>query len=230
MKKPHKLRGADKTERPPPSSPRSAIPREHTPRMDGTRDRLLTAARSLFVARGYHLTRPQDITRLAGVGHGTFYLYFANKQACFLAFAAAAKEELDQFLQPRVSGADGLETYFSSLIDGLLDYGTENPGVLQTAVGEMSAIPPEEAVDLPRHWAEGWARGLHEAARHGAIAGDYDLDIIGAIMVGAIGGAVTAASRGADRTHVIDNARRFLIRALKPGEAIRSRASTCAAK
>jgi len=198
--------------------------------MDGTRDRLLTAARSLFVSRGYHLTRPQDITRLAGLGHGTFYLYFANKQACFLAFAAAAKEELDQFLQPRVSGANGLETYLSSLIDGLLDYGTENPGVLQTAVGEMSAIAPEEAVDLPRHWAEGWARGLQDAARHGAIADDYDLDIIGAIMVGAIGGAVAAASRGADRKHVIANARRFLIRALKPGEEIRSRTSTRAAK
>jgi len=206
------------------------MPRDHALRVDATRDRLLTAARSLFVSRGYHLTRSQDIARLAGLGHGTFYLYFANKQACFLAFAAATKEELDQFLQSRVSGADGLETYFSALIDGLLDYGTENPGVLQTAVGEMSAIAPEEAVDLPRHWAEGWARGLQNAARRGAIAGDYDLDIIGAIMVGAIGGAVAAASRGADRKDVIANARRFLTRALKPAEESRSRPSTHATK
>jgi AcrR family transcriptional regulator len=228
--KPRKVRRAKKTQRPPPSSSQPGSPREYTLRVDGTRDRLLTAARSLFVGRGFHLTRPQDITRLAGLGHGTFYLYFANKQACFLAFAAAAKEELDQFLQPRVSGADGLETYLSSLIDGLIDYGAENPGVLQTAVGEMSAIPPEEAVDLPRHWAEGWARGLQDAARRGAIAGDYDLNIIGAIMVGAIGGAVAAASRGADRKDVIANARRFLIRALKPAEETRSRPSTHATK
>jgi AcrR family transcriptional regulator len=225
--KPRKVRRAKKAQRPPPSS---SQPREDTLRVDGTRDRLLTAARSLFVGRGFHLTRPQDITRLAGLGHGTFYLYFANKQACFLAFAAAAKEELDQFLQPRVSGADGLENYLSSLIDGLIDYGAENPGVLQTAVGEMSAIPPEEAVDLPRHWAEGWARGLQDAARRGAIAGDYDLNIIGAIMVGAIGGAVAAASRGADRKDVIANARRFLIRALKPAKETPSRPSTHATK
>ena len=225
-----KVRRAKKTQRPPPSSPQPGMPRDHALRVDATRDRLLTAARSLFVSRGYHLTRSQDIARLAGLGHGTFYLYFANKQACFLAFAAATKEELDQFLQSRVSGADGLETYFSALIDGLLDYGTENPGVLQTAVGEMSAIAPEEAVDLPRHWAEGWARGLQNAARRGAIAGDYDLDIIGAIMVGAIGGAVAAASRGADRKDVIANARRFLTRALKPAEESRSRPSTHATK
>ncbi len=199
-------------------------------RGDVTRDRLLTAARSLFVGRGYHLTRPQDIARLAGLGHGTFYLYFTDKQDCFLAFAAAAKEELDRFLQPRVSGADGLESYLSSLIGGLIDYVAENPGVLQTAVGEMSAIAPEEAVDLPRHWAEGWARGLQDAARRGAIAGGYNLNIIGAIMVGAIGGAVAAASRGADRKDVIANAQRFLIRALKSGEETGSGASTHAIK
>jgi AcrR family transcriptional regulator len=228
--KPRKVRRVKKTERPPPSSSQPGTPQEYTLRVDGTRDRLLTAARSLFVGRGYHLTRPQDVARLAGLGHGTFYLYFANKQACFLAFAAAAKEELDRFLQPRVSGADGLETYLSSLIDGLIDYVAENPGVLQTAVGEMSAIPPDEAVDLPRHWAEGWARGLQDAARRGAIAGDYDLGIIGAIMVGAIGGAVAAASRGADRKAVIANARRFLIRALNPGEEARPRASMHATK
>ncbi len=192
---------------------------------DTTRERLLTAARSLFVSDGYHLTRPQDIARLAGLGHGTFYLYFADKQACFLAFADTARQELARFLQPRLSGTVGLETYLSALIDGLLDYEAENPGVLRTAVGEMSAIAPEKAVDLPRHWAEGWAGGLRDAALRGAIAGDYDPDIIGAIMVGAIGGAVAAASRGADRKAVIANARRFLVRALQPAEETRSRAS-----
>ena len=228
--KSRKVRGTKKTQRAPPSSPQPRMPREYALRADVTRERLLKAARSLFVSRGYHLTRPQDIARHAGLGHGTFYLYFANKQACFLAFAAAAKDELDQFLQPRVSGTDGLDSYLSALIDALLDYGAENPGVLQTAVGEMSAIAPAEAVDLPRQWAEGWAQGLRDAARRGAIAGDYDLDIIGAMMVGAVGGAVTAASRGADRTTVIANARRFLLRALKPTDETRTRGSKQATK
>ncbi len=43
------------------------------------------AARKLFVERGYHATRPQDIAREAGLGHGTFYLHYADKKACFLA-------------------------------------------------------------------------------------------------------------------------------------------------
>jgi hypothetical protein len=63
-------------------------------------------------------------------------------------------------------------------------------------------------------------------AARGAIAGDYDPEIVGAIMVGAIGGAVEAASRGADRKDVIANAVRFLVKALEPREETPSGAST----
>src|SRR5262245_38171609 len=123
-----------------------------TGRRDTTRERLLTAARSLFVARGYHLTRPQDIARLAGLGHGTFYLYFPDKKACFLAFVAAAREELEQFMQPRLAGADRLDTFFAAMIGGMLDYAAANPGVLRAALADNSAITAQESADLPEHW------------------------------------------------------------------------------
>ncbi len=187
-----------------------------TGRRDSTRERLLAAARKLFVSRGYHLTRPQDIARLAGVGYGTFYLYFDDKQACFLAFVDAARRELQQYLQLRVQRADRLDTYFTALIGGTLDYAAENPGVLRAATTDASAIAAGDAPDLPRHWAAGWAQGLRDAMRRGAVAADYDLDIVGAMVVGAIGGAMTAATRGAARDAVIVNSVRFLLRALEP--------------
>src|ERR1700681_1875987 len=59
------------------------------------------AARKLFVERGYHATRPQDIAREAGLGHGTFYLHYPDKRACFLAFVDDAREELDAYLRAR---------------------------------------------------------------------------------------------------------------------------------
>ena len=185
-----------------------------TGRRDRTRDRLLAAARTLFVTRGYHLTRPQDIARLAGVGYGTFYLYFDDKQACFLAFVAAAREELEQFLRPRLRRADGLDSYFAEVIGGTLDYAVENPGVLRAATTDMSAIVAGDAPDLPRRWAGEWTQLLHDAMRRGAVTSDYDIEIVGAIVVGAIGGALAAAARGAARDAVIANAVRFLVRAL----------------
>ena len=42
--------------------------------------RLKQAARKLFVERGYDATRPQDIAREAGLGHGTFYLHYPDQR------------------------------------------------------------------------------------------------------------------------------------------------------
>ena len=67
------------------------------------------AARKLFVERGYHATRPQDIAREAGLGHGTFYLHYPDKRACFLAFVDDAREELDEYLRERRKPGQTLE-------------------------------------------------------------------------------------------------------------------------
>ena len=67
-----------------------------------TLDRLRLAARELFVERGYHETRPQDIARLAGVANGTFYLHFTDKQQAFLDFAEQAQNELLEVMSDRL--------------------------------------------------------------------------------------------------------------------------------
>jgi AcrR family transcriptional regulator len=42
-------------------------------------DALLTSGRDVFVERGYHNTRVDDLAAAAGVSHGAFYRYFRNK-------------------------------------------------------------------------------------------------------------------------------------------------------
>jgi AcrR family transcriptional regulator len=71
--------------------------------------RLKQAARKLFVERGYDATRPQDIARAAGLGHGTFYLHYPDKRACFLSFVEDARQELDVHLQHYRAGNQTLE-------------------------------------------------------------------------------------------------------------------------
>ena len=48
-----------------------------------TRLRLLEAAESVFAEHGYHDASVVKITEAAGVGQGTFYLYFSSKQDVF---------------------------------------------------------------------------------------------------------------------------------------------------
>ena len=142
-------------------------------RRDATRDRLLKAARELFVTRGYHAARPQDIARLAGLGQGTFYLYFPDKKACFVAFVAAARLDLQQYIETRLHGAVGLEPLFSALIAGMVDYAAEHPGLLRTAMVDVSTIATD-APDLSKEWASTWAGVLQRAIQRGTIDAAYE--------------------------------------------------------
>src|SRR3954471_21109329 len=91
--------------------------------------RLKQAARKLFVERGYDATRPQDIAREAGLGHGTFYLHYPDKRACFLAFVTEARLELDRHVQMRRVSGSGLEHCIASTLTALYEYADSHPGV-----------------------------------------------------------------------------------------------------
>jgi len=54
-----------------------------TARGQKTRRKLLDAAERVFAELGYHDASIVKITEAAGVGQGTFYLYFASKQSVF---------------------------------------------------------------------------------------------------------------------------------------------------
>src|SRR5450755_1774042 len=84
--------------------------------------KLKRAARKLFVERGYHATRPQDIAREAGLGHGTFYLHYPDKKACFLAFVDDAREELHAFMLRRQPAQKTLENTIAANLKGIYEY------------------------------------------------------------------------------------------------------------
>jgi AcrR family transcriptional regulator len=56
--------------------------------------KLLDAAITVFEKRGYHAARVDDIVRVAKTSHGTFYLYFANKEDLFRALLSDVSEEM----------------------------------------------------------------------------------------------------------------------------------------
>jgi AcrR family transcriptional regulator len=75
-----------------------------------TRRRLLDAGAGVFATKGYHGARVDDIVKVANTSHGTFYLYFANKEELFAALAvevSGAMHELSESLGPLRPGAAG---------------------------------------------------------------------------------------------------------------------------
>lgn len=181
--------------------------------------RLNAAARKLFVERGYHATRPQDIMREAGLGHGTFYLHYPDKRACFLEFVDQARRDLDAFIRSRIPPHAKYTDQIAISVEAIFDYSEKHSGVLKAAMTDAAVIDAEGSADvsLLTSWGRDWARGMRSAVKKGDIITGYDPDIIGQVIVGAINQASTEGirSRRARQT-VIDNLVRFLTKALQP--------------
>jgi AcrR family transcriptional regulator len=181
--------------------------------------KLKKSARKLFVERGYHLTRPQDITREAGLGHGTFYLHFEDKRACYLAFVEEARTELYGYIRSRVGQGGSLEETVARTLNAIYDYSDANPGVFGAAMADEAIIDAGGAQTSPllQRWGRDWAESIRDGARQQSVADDYDPDIVGHAIVGAIHHCRLEGDRsGRERVQVVENLTRFLVRALKP--------------
>lgn len=70
-------------------------------RRQKTKRELLTAAKAVFAAKGYHQSKISDIASEADVGVGTFYLHYDSKEALFLELV----EDTTRQLKERVDAA-----------------------------------------------------------------------------------------------------------------------------
>jgi AcrR family transcriptional regulator len=76
--------------------------------------RLSDAGMRVFAERGYHQSRVDDIVRAARTSHGTFYLYFANKEDLLRALAVDCAQEMEA-LADEIGPIDATEAGFATL-------------------------------------------------------------------------------------------------------------------
>ncbi len=95
---------------------------------EATRAKLLATVPALAEI-GFQGARVDDVVRLAGVSHGTFYLYFSNKEDLFRAAAQQCAEEAAHLAEtlgpvsPGVEGLAALEAWLAGFIDFYRRYG-----------------------------------------------------------------------------------------------------------
>ena len=90
---------------------------------EATRAKLLDAAVTALADKGLHAARVDDVVRIAGVSHGTFYLYFANKEELFRAMAQHCADEAAELaaalppISPDPDGEARLRAWLSEYLD-----------------------------------------------------------------------------------------------------------------
>ena len=188
-------------------------------RKEESRRRLLDAARDLFVQKGYHDTRPQDIAKQAGVGHGTFYLHFADKKACFLSFVDEARDEVTAACMSRIEGVKDLEGQVRGIFDAVFDYGEANPGVFEAAVTDPGLLTSNDnegrEVNVLEQWGDVWGGIIAQHKADGAIPEDIDAELAGQAVVGMLRqSGIVARRRDFGRDRLTDALVRLLLRGL----------------
>ena len=103
--------------------------RELRARGKRTMRKLLDAGVEIFAQRGFHAARVDDIVKLAKTSHGTFYLYFSNKEELFRALAQEVAGEmitLADSLPPIDPGPEGraeLRAWLARFVEVYEHYG-----------------------------------------------------------------------------------------------------------
>ncbi len=150
-----------------PVSP--ATGRPLTKRGEATRRRLLEAAEVVFAEQGYHEASIVKITERAGIGLGTFYLYFDSKQSIFEALVVDLNRRVRHSMSEAMAGAPSRLEAERAGFAGFFRFTAEHPA-LYRVVREAEFVSPEV---LRLHYTrivEGYEAGLRAAQE----AGDVD--------------------------------------------------------
>jgi AcrR family transcriptional regulator len=107
-----------------------------------TMRRLLDAGLSVFAERGYHAARVDDVVRAANTSHGTFYLYFTNKEDLLRALAVECAHDLTEMadsigtISPDAAGRAELRAFLDRFLGTYRQYGPVIRAWMEDQVGD----------------------------------------------------------------------------------------------
>jgi TetR/AcrR family transcriptional repressor of nem operon len=182
-----------------PSRARSVIlypvPRPQNPHV---RASLLAAGQRLMHSRGFNGSGVKDFTEAAGVPKGSFYNYFASKEAFAVAvledYWLSIERQYGPILQdPRLAPVDRVVQQFRAMAD---DNEARN-FALGCLLGNLALELADSSAEIRRtlrtllgRWERSLADCLREAQDRGDLASEQDPDDLAAALIEAWEGAV----------------------------------------
>ena len=153
----------------------SADGRPLSKRGERTRRRLLEAAEAVFAELGYHDASIVKITEAAGVGQGTFYLYFASKKDVFDELVVDLNHRVRQAMTEAASQGTTRAEMERLGFAGYFRFVAEHPA-LYRIIRQAEFVSPETLQLHYERLTSGYVTGLRQAMEAGEIAeGDPEL-------------------------------------------------------
>jgi len=172
-----------------------------------TRDRLVRTAFDQFFDRGYNATGVGEIVAAIGVPKGSFYTYFASKDAlaCEVVdtYWAQGAKRLSRLARAADSPVSGLRAYFHELRDKIVASDFRR-GCL---IGNFSAEMADQSETMRARlaaafgsWQGAIADLIEQARASGEIASGSDPAELAAILINSFEGAIRRARADRSRT------------------------------
>jgi AcrR family transcriptional regulator len=105
-----------------------------------TRERVLEAALGVFSEKGFHVATMDEVAERAGVGKGTLYRYFANKETLFNELVRQRLEELERKTKAILDGEDDVLTMITKYLRVYFEFFDRNQQLYRLIVQERLEI------------------------------------------------------------------------------------------
>jgi AcrR family transcriptional regulator len=112
-----------------------------------SKEKILEAALEVFSEKGFHLATVDEIADRAGVGKGTLYRYFANKETLFNELVRLRLEELEASAMAVLDGQDDVLTMISKYLRTYFEFFDHNQRLYRLIVQERLDVG-EQVQDL----------------------------------------------------------------------------------
>ncbi len=180
--------------------------------MDAKRRAILDQAIEVFADEGFHQTDVQVIADRAGVGKGTVYRYFGNKEDLFWATTSYVFDRMRRHMHQAMEGVDGTLAKVEAACLAYAGFFEIHPKLLEVFVQERAMFRgtcPEAHRREHERMIEQFTRLLEEGIAAGEIRAIDPRETV-AILGDAVHGAVVNKCYLPDGPDLVERTRRMI--------------------
>lgn len=153
-----------------------------TKRGEATLEKLIDAAAAVFYEKGFNGGSIADITRRAGVGNGTFYIYFDSKISVYRHLLQDYSKRIRSRSAKAIEGCNSRREAERLGIRSFFEYAVEDPSIFNI-IWESLYIDKTLFYDFYATFSKSYVRGLKEAQVEGEVR-DIDPAVLSYVLMG----------------------------------------------
>ncbi len=149
-----------------------------------TLNRIVSAAAQVFYEKGYHSASINDITRLAGVASGTFYVYFDGKYNLYKFLLLQCSHMIRKHLYESTKNCKSRREIEEVGLREWLKFVDQNK-YMYHVIWESLYIDKELFVEYYVNFAKNYIKGLDIAKKEGELNTEIDSEVLAFTLMGA---------------------------------------------